>query len=419
MDHRGLKIETSEDAESSFLGETIKELEVLKKEIDVKSYLRWSGEELGVGFTSLLEIPEEVNPYARNGISIFYKPEFLNNGGSGKGRPVSFMLYYYMKKRALNDIKIITTAGFGNFIRAITELIPFINPTIIPKAHMGQILLEENPDLVNHLRNSGAVIDVCDDGYCPTGDMDRGKAISNAFIEDQTSPAVLMLDQHAVHKPFDGLLNAAGYYYGLAPEILYQTRGMRNLYYVNGEGTRGSLVGTAAGLRKERPEVKIIGLRQQEGGHIFGLRSKKELGKSESLGRAEELCDAMYEISDREAYSTMINLWKVGIPATPSGGSYVAGALRLAEELKGREANIVTIVFDSLEFYKSILGTWIPRILGIGLNFEIFSGLKAKVLRERAAHIGGLKQGENELYNAMIVDSFEYRRQKLGEAGYR
>jgi len=52
--------------------------------------------------------------------------------------------------------------------------------------------------------------------------MDRGKAISNAFIEEQINPKVLMLDQHAVYKPLDGLLNAAGYF-ELALEILYQT----------------------------------------------------------------------------------------------------------------------------------------------------------------------------------------------------
>lgn len=51
-----------------------------------------------------------------------------------------------------------------------------------------------------------------------------------------------------------------------------------------------------------------------------------------------------------------------GVPATPSGGGYVAGALKLADELKGGE-NIVTFVFDSLEFYQSILNVWIPKIL--------------------------------------------------------
>jgi hypothetical protein len=317
------------------------------------------------------------------------------------------MLYYYMQKGLLDDIKVITTAGFGNFMRALTDLISLINPNITPKAHMGQILIDENPDLMNHLQSKGAIIDACDDSYCPTGDMDRGKAISNAFIEDQTIPTALMLDQHAVYKPIDGLLNAAGYYYGLVPEILYQTNGMKNLHYVNGEGTRGSLVGTSTGLRKAKVDVKIIGLRQQEGGHIFGLRSRKQLGKSESLGSAEELCDTVYEISDSEAYSTMINLWKVGIPATPSGGSYVAGALRLADDLEGKKASIVTMVFDSLEFYKNILSLWIPKILGSKLDSKIFNSLKAKALTERDAYTRGLKQGKNELYNSMMINNRE------------
>ena len=244
-------------------------MERLKSEVDVKNYLQWSGGELGVGFTPLLELPLEVNPHIKRDIHVFYKPEFLNYGGSGKERPVSFMLYYYLKKGILNDLKMITTAGFGNFMRALTELIPLICPTITPKAHMGQILVEENVDFIKYLQDMGAVIEACDDGYCPTGDMDRGKAISNAFIEEKMSPKVLILDQHAVYKPHDGLLNAAGYF-RLALEILYQTSSIENLYYVNGEGTRGSLVGIAAGLRRARSNTQIIGFRQQEGGHIFG-----------------------------------------------------------------------------------------------------------------------------------------------------
>ena len=101
----------------------------------------------------------------------------------------------------------------------------------------------------------------------------------------------------------------------------------------------------------------------------------------------------------------MINLWKVGIPATPSGGSYVAGALKLAEKLEGETANIVTMIFDSLEFYKSILKLWIPRILEDELNLKIFNNLKTQVRNERITHINGLKQGENDLYNSMMVEN--------------
>ncbi len=405
MDKQAQNHENSKKGQSNFLSDTIRDFEELKKDIEIKTYLKWLGQTLGIGFTPLLEVPEEVNCYARDGIRIFYKPEFLNYGGSGKGRPVSFMLHYYMQNGVLADINTITTAGFGNFMRNLTEILQQINLTITPKAHMGQILINENPDLVTYLKDMGAIIEVCDDGYCPTGDMDRGKAISKAFIEEQTIPATLMLDQHSVYKPIDGLLNAAGYFYSLVPEILFQTSGMDNLFYVNGEGTRGSLVGTAIGLKKARPEMNVIGLRQQDGGHIFGLRSKKQLGKSESLGRAEELCDNVYEINDKEAYSTMVNLWKIGIPATPSGGSYIAGALRLAKELEGETANIVTMIFDSLEFYKSILKLWIPRILEDELNINTFNNLKTQVRSERITHINGLKQGENDLYNSIMVEN--------------
>lgn len=310
------------------------------------------------------------------------------------------MLYYYRQLGVLDGVKIITTAGFGNFIRTLTEILPRTKFHITPKANMSSVLWKENPDLVHYLQRTGAIIDACNDGYCPTGDMDRGKAISQAFIQEQTEQAVLMLDQHAVFKPLDGILNAAGYYYGLAPEISHQTAGMRNIYYVNGEGTRGSLVGAAAGLKQSQPKIKIIGLRQDEGGHIFGLRSAKQLGRSQSLGKAETLCDTVYTISDYEAYATMLRLWQVGIPATPSGGSYVAGAFRLAKTLD-EPSSIVTIIFDSVDFYRTLLTVWMPQILGIPIELPVFDNLRRYAFHAREYHGRQLKEGNNDLYEAM------------------
>lgn len=353
----------------------------------------------------MLQLPEDVNPYAKDSIQILYKPEYLNRGGSGKGRPVSFMLYYYKELGKLDRIEYITTAGFGNFIRSLAELCPFVNPNITLVTYMSDILVDENKDLIDYLETKGVLIVGCRDDRCPTTNMERGQAIARAHAHEKAYPlTTLFLDQHAVFKPFDGILNAAGYYYTLAPEILHQIKETTNLYYVNGQGTRGSLVGTATRLKKEKPEIKIVGLRQQEDGHIFGLRSLKELGKSETLGKAEELCDDVYEISDREAYLTMKKLWEVDIPATPSGGSYVAGALRKAKELKrkNKEGTIVTLIFDSLDYYKNILKKWIPKILDSNLDLKTFESLRIKAQKEREEHIKKLKMGENELFNLMI-----------------
>ena len=394
-------------ADSGYLNATTERpLQRLSERIDVPEYLRWSARELGVGFTPLVEIPEEVNSYARENIRILYKPEYLNAGGSGKARAVSFMLYYYRELGSLNRVKKITTAGFGNFIRSLVALLPSVKPDIVPVAYMADVLVNENQDLVDYLASKGAVINGCADNRCPTGNMEKGKAIANAYLEAETDyeESTLFLDQHGVFKPFDGLLNAAGYYYSLAPEILHQTEESSDLYYVNGEGTRGSLLGVGTALQK-RPKTQILALRQEEGGHLFGLRSLTELGKSDSLAQVESLCSHVYEIPDKEAFSTMSQLWEAGIPATPSGGSYVAGALRKAEELRRdkREGTIVTLVFDSLDFYRNILDVWIPKILGHELDFDAFEVLRSKASGERKEHISRLVAGEKELFNAKMI----------------
>jgi cysteine synthase len=381
-------------------------LEQLRESIDVLEYRKWSARELGVGFTPLIEIPENINRYARENIRVLYKPEYLNAGGSGKARAVSFMLYYYRELGLLKGIKKITTAGFGNFIRSLVALLPSLKADLVPVAYMANVLVDENQDLVNYLVSKGAVVNSCADNRCPTGDMEKGKAIANAYIEAETDleNSTLFLDQHGVFKPFDGLLNAAGYYHSLAPEIVHQSEELSDLYYVNGEGTRGSLLGVGTALRK-RPKTQILALRQVEGGHLFGLRSLSELGKSDSLGQVESLCSNVYEMPDKEAFSVMSQLWEAGIPATPSGGSYVACALRKAEELKRekKEGTIVTLIFDSIDFYKNILNTWIPKILGHNLDSDAFEALRNRASDERKGHMSRLVAGENELFNAMMT----------------
>jgi len=405
---RSLATELADGSVSKNLVKTIEELEGLRAKIDIPKYLEWLGKRVGVAFTPLREAPQEINPYLNHGIRILYKPEYLNPSGSGKDRPVSFMLYYCKELGLLDGIKKITTAGYGNFIRSFPTILPFFDLDIVPEAYMGKILLGENRDLIDYLRSSGVMIHGCEDEYCPTSDSERGKAISLAYVEEKVHPETTrFFDQHGYFKPFDGLLNAAGYYFSLSPEVLHQTEGMQSLYYVSGQGTRGSLVGTGVGIKKMRREAKIIGLRQEEGGHIFGLRSLKELGKSDSLGWAEELCDMVYKISDKEAFATMKNLWEVGIPATPSGGGYIAGALRWAKKLyeDHREGAIVTLVFDSVEYYGSILRMWTPKILGINFQsyYETFEALKTQAYKEREEHVRKLKSGENQLFNLMIT----------------
>jgi len=373
------------------------EIESLQEKLNIHQFLTWAIRKIGVGLTPLLELPEEVNPYLRKGIHVSIKPEYLNPSGSGKDRPVSFMLQYYDNIGLLTKINRIVTAGFGNFIKSLSTLLPQVKPNITLETFMGKIVVEENRELIEFLEDTGVVIHTCEEGYCPTTESDKGKAVTWAYLEEETDPnkRTLFLDQHGYYKPNDGLLNAAGYYYTLAPEIALQTKTQENLYYVNGQGTRGSLMGTGIGLKSMKTSTKIIGLVPVENGHIFGLRSQKELGKSETLSRVENIYERNIIVNDKEAFQTMIKLWQAGIPASPSGGGHVAGALRVAKDLsrRGKEGNIVTLIFDSLELYRNMLTVWMPKILNVEFKAyrETFDDLKSYTVKERKRHRNRLR----------------------------
>jgi len=64
------------------LAVTPNSLRELREKLDITAYGRWCAAELGVGFTPLPEIDEDLNPYWEDNIRILYKPEYLNFGKS-------------------------------------------------------------------------------------------------------------------------------------------------------------------------------------------------------------------------------------------------------------------------------------------------------------------------------------------------
>jgi hypothetical protein len=85
-------------------------------------------------------------------------------------------------------------------------------------------------------------------------------------------------------------------------------------------------------------------------------------------------------------------------------GNYVAGALRKAEELKKKnmEGTIVTLIFDSIEYYKNILDIWMPNILGKKLDYDTFETLRSYAFKERSEHVKELRLDQNRLLHRMV-----------------
>jgi cysteine synthase len=347
--------------------------------IKISKYIEWTCQR-GIGQTEIAELPEEINPYAKHGIYILYKKEYTNPGGNAKDRSASFMLWVYNQLGLLDEKERITIAGAGNFAKSIAIYAKEISPHIKRiESRMGYVAIERNPDLIEELDRLGVTIVGCKDTQCPSvvtesgKPVERGKAITDSWIEEVTNPTTtVFLDQHGFWKSFDAILNTAGYYYTLGPEIINQIKklfGDVPFEFCQGMGTRGSLIGTSVRLLKNDSRTKIFAhIPKSKNGaptFQFGLRTREELGIAHTLDSVNKICDRIYETSDKDAAKMFITLLEYRIPACPSFAGNIVACLKRAKELykEGKDGVIVTLAFDGPYHYKRFLEKTLPSLL--------------------------------------------------------
>jgi cysteine synthase B len=155
--------------------------------------------------------------------------------------------------------------------------------------------------------------------------------------------------QGTVLDQFSNPDNSLAHLQGTGPEIWQQTDGTVT-HLVSSMGTTGTIMGCSAYLKKQNPEVQIVGLQPLEGSSIPGIRRWPEayLPKIFEASRVDRVMD----ISQQESELTMRRLAsQEGIFCGVSAGGAVAAALRLSLEVEN--AVIVAIICDRGDRYLS------------------------------------------------------------------
>jgi len=363
--------------------------------------------DLGVGFTPLLRLPEEENPYDEKGIPIFIKKEYLNFGESQKSRPFTVMHFYNIVSGGLEGKDTIAIATSSKFGLAAKLIIPEMRrwfqrrgvevPGISLELYMSRKFEEEDPHILSRLRGDRTRIIGCSNGWCPTEQSDRGQEVAMVREIEKYLP-----NYRAYHQHGDSL-NLLAYFLQLAPEIFYQTGGTVT-HYLSGTGTCGSLVGGGTGLKMLNQKVKVVGLIPQKDHVQLGLRSRNELRVSRFFSDAEKMCERLVEVSNVGSWSRMLELWEIGVPSGMTGGTYVHGSLELAKELyaNGEEGVIVTLIPDSCEDHENLYGRYFPGILGRTFNKDLFEELSAIAKKERDDHVYSLRNSSSQLFERIV-----------------
>ncbi len=268
-----------------------------------------------------------VNP----GVTLLFKMEGHNPGGSVKDRAAYNMIKSGMERGEINSSSKLIEATSGNTGIALAMI------TGIYKLNIELVMPENSTkERVQTMRAYGAKVTLTNAELGIEGARDYAEA---KVIED----GYQMLNQFANDDNWKAHFATTG------PEIWRDTAG-KVTHFVSSMGTTGTIMGTSTYLKGQNKNVTIVGVQPKDESKIPGIRKwpKKYLPKIFNPSKV----DLIMEVSEDEAKIMTKRLAKEeGIFAGMSSGGATAAALKLASSLKS--GLIVSIICDRGDRYLS------------------------------------------------------------------
>ena len=265
------------------------------------------------------------------GVTLYFKLEGQNPGGSVKDRPALNMIRSALERGTLQKGRKLIEATSGNTGIALAMIARSYGLEI-------ELVMPENAtrERVQTMRAYGAKVTLTP--------ADAGIEGSRDYAEEKVrTRGYLMLDQ------FSNPDNWKAHYKTTGPEIWRDTGG-KVTHFVSSMGTTGTIMGTSAYLKEQDPGIQIIGVQPDGDSSIPGIRKWPEAYLPRIFD--PKRVDRILEVSQAEAVETARELAsKEGIFAGMSSGGATAAALRLASDLD--TGVVVSIVCDRGDRYLS------------------------------------------------------------------
>ncbi len=279
-----------------------------------------------IGNTPLLAL-RRINPHP--GVTLLVKLEGNNPAGSVKDRP------------ALNLIKCAEASGHlapGARLIEATSGNTGIALAMVAAAR-GYRMRLIMPHTMSQERR-GAMQAYGAELVLVEGGMEAARDLALAM---QARGEGLVLDQ------FNNPANPDAHYLSTGPEIWRQSEGAVT-HFVSAMGTTGTIMGVSRYLKEQNPAVQVIGLQPAEGSQIPGIRRWPAAYLPAIFEPAR--VDRVLDVTQQEALTMMRRLAREeGICCGVSSGGAVAGALRVAAEIK--QGVVVAIICDRGDRYLS------------------------------------------------------------------
>ena len=177
---------------------------------------------------------------------------------------------------------------------------------------------------LDRLRESASRYMVTPGGYCPRGERDGAiKMVADIWMEDP--------EKYEFRDQYSSRDNLLAHEETTGPEFWEQTDG-RITHLVLAPGSGGTIIGSARFLKSQNPDIEVIAVQPQLDHQIQGVRNFEESMKSIIFKDNEDLIDGWVDVSDREAFRAMEQLWREGYQVGTSSGLNYAAARKIAKD---------------------------------------------------------------------------------------
>lgn len=279
-----------------------------------------------IGNTPLLAL-RRINPWPD--VTLLVKLEGNNPAGSVKDRPaLNLIKSAEASGRLLPGARLIeaTSGNTGIALAMVAAARGYRMRLIMPRT-----MSQERRDA---MQAYGAELVLVDNG------MEEARDLALAM---EARGEGLVLDQ------FNNPANPDAHYQSTGPEIWRQSEGAVT-HFVSAMGTTGTIMGVSRYLKEQNPAVQVIGLQPAEGSQIPGIR-RWPAAYLPAIFEPQRV-DRVLDVTQEEALVMMRRLAREeGICCGVSSGGAVAGALRVAAEIK--QGVVVAIICDRGDRYLS------------------------------------------------------------------
>ncbi len=279
-----------------------------------------------IGNTPLLAL-RRINPWPE--VTLLVKLEGNNPAGSVKDRPaLNLIKSAEASGRLLPGARLIeaTSGNTGIALAMVAAARGYRMRLIMPRT-----MSQERRDA---MQAYGAELVLVENG------MEEARDLALAM---EARGEGLVLDQ------FNNPANPDAHYQSTGPEIWRQSEGAVT-HFVSAMGTTGTIMGVSRYLKEQNPAVQVIGLQPAEGSQIPGIRRWPDAYQPAIF--EPQRVDRVLDVTQQEALLMMRRLAREeGICCGVSSGGAVAGALRVAAEIK--QGVVVVIICDRGDRYLS------------------------------------------------------------------